>query len=141
MITSSTVILDNQQSDFIDLINEERRAFAKRFGIRNMHKLYWDQGLHDIVETLSNDPKTLRGALKSQPHYFSLVLSMDQRGIDELNQAKEKWLEILKQNRNNNHVDPFFIRYVYLYPEQTTVACIQRSVVQNYTYICFFGPQ
>ncbi|PIC30139.1 hypothetical protein B9Z55_021485 [Caenorhabditis nigoni] len=113
IITSSTVTLDEQQSDFIELlINEERREFAKNHSIGNMHKLYWDQGLQKFVNQLKiDDPRN--------NSYLTPVRSMDQDGINELNRARDKWWP--------NNTDLVFVntRHEYMYPLQTTVACVR----------------
>ncbi|CAO4381837.1 unnamed protein product [Caenorhabditis nigoni] len=124
----STVTLDEQQSDFINSINKERRYFAKTKQIGNMHKLYWDQGLQKFVNQLKvDDPRN--------NSYLTPVLSMDQDGINELNRARDKWWP--------NNTDLVFVntRHEYMYPLQTTVACARIEFWPRYNFSCFFGPK
>ncbi|CAO4381836.1 unnamed protein product [Caenorhabditis nigoni] len=134
IITSSKVTLDNQQSDFIDLINEERRKFAIRYTFGNIHKLYWN-------ETLQDDANKLRSDQLLRKYYITPVESMDQKGIDDLNRAREKWRTT--QNMTNIKVDPLdmSIRHEYMYPWQTTVACVPKVFWTGYNCTCFFGPE
>ncbi|PIC30133.1 hypothetical protein B9Z55_021481 [Caenorhabditis nigoni] len=86
-----------------------------------MHKVDWDQGLQKLLDqsdqtTLSKWCEDLKG-ITCVP-----VKSMDQKGIDELNQEKEQ-----------------SIIHVYMYPFQTTVVC-REFVWRSCDYTCFFGP-
>ncbi|PIC30137.1 hypothetical protein B9Z55_021484 [Caenorhabditis nigoni] len=134
IITSSIVTLDEQQSDFIDLINEERRNFAIKYKFGNIHKLYWN-------ETLQDDAYKMRSDDLLRKYYITPVESMDQKGIDDLNRARDKWWKT--QNMTNIKVDPLdmSIRHEYIYPWQTTVACIKKVSWTGYDYTCFFGPE
>ncbi|CAP39316.1 Protein CBG22818 [Caenorhabditis briggsae] len=128
IITSSTVTLDKQQSDFIDSINKERRYFAKAKQIGNMHKLYCDQNLQIFVNQLKVEDSRNNS-------YLTPVLSMDQNGISELNRARDKWWP------NNTDFVFVYTRHEYMYPLQTTVACVRTEFWPRYNYSCFFGPK
>ncbi|UMM37911.1 hypothetical protein L5515_009525 [Caenorhabditis briggsae] len=118
-IISSTVTLDKQQSDFIDLINVVRHKVAKYYNIINMHKLYWDQGLQKFV--VESNESAIIGKCKIIP--CVPVRSMDQKGINALEKGIEKY------------------KRVCMYPWQTTVACVKISLFTNHDFTCFFGSE
>ncbi|ULT92150.1 hypothetical protein L3Y34_009701 [Caenorhabditis briggsae] len=89
---------------------------------------YCDQNLQIFVNQLKVDDSRNNS-------YLTPVLSMDQNGISELNRARDKWCP------NNTDFVFVYTRHEYMYPLQTTVACVRTEFWPRYNYSCFFGPK
>ncbi|EFP00416.1 hypothetical protein CRE_21820 [Caenorhabditis remanei] len=130
-----TVIVDKQA--ILEIVNNDRRAYAKERGITNMHKLIWDENLAQLARNRdsSSDKKTMRAARIDGDEYT------EEQAQKYRKHYNETTLQELLQDYNRYHM----IGMETLIPGQKKIGCAPKHVESSQGLItntlCFLGPE
>ncbi|EFO86973.1 hypothetical protein CRE_20135 [Caenorhabditis remanei] len=131
-----TVIVDKLA--ILEIVNNDRKAYAKERGITNMHKLIWDENLAQLARNrqFSSNKKTMREARIDGDEYT------EKQAQKYRNHYKnETTLQELLQDYNHYHM----IGMETLIPGQKKIGCAPKhdksseGLITN--TLCFLGPE